>query len=122
MLIYCCPDLMFASKIRSTAESLDIPARPARNVEMLRKRLDRVEDGGLNDPVQGVIIDLGLGSAALEMICLAKSHTPAMPVVAYGSHVLVDQLEQARLAGADFVMSNGQFAATLPAVLERLAK
>ncbi len=120
MIVYCCPDLVFGSKIHSAAQALGIACRPARDAVALRNRLQQIDDGKLNEPVTGVIVDLGLGPAALEMIAQARQHHPAMPIVAYGSHLLTDLLARAREQGADFVMSNGQFAANLPDVLQRL--
>ena len=110
---------MFATKIRATAEALGVPSRPARDAEALQKRLDRVDDGKLNEPVTAVIVDLGLGDTGLTLIEKTKAHDPAIPVVAYGSHMATDTLRQARAKGADFVMANSQFAGTLPAILER---
>ncbi|MEX0777459.1 MAG: hypothetical protein WD042_17275 [Phycisphaeraceae bacterium] len=120
MIIYCCPDLLFASKITATANALGASHRPARNAEMLRNRLNKVDDGKLNEAVTGVVVDLGLGDDALDLVRLVKEHDAALPVVVYGSHVAADRLAQARAAGADFVMANSQFAANLPAILERL--
>lgn len=118
MIVYGCPDLMFASKIKATADAEGLPSRPVRNADMLQRRLDQVDDGKLNEPVSLVIIDLGLEDAGLAMIRQAKAHDPALPVVAYGSHVLVEQLEAAKTAGADQVMTNGGFTAQLPEVLQ----
>jgi len=120
MIIYCCTDLIFASKVKSAAQGLGISARPARDAGMLRKRLDRVDDGLGCAAVTGVIIDLGLEAVAWELLGLVKAHDPALPVVVFGSHVEVERLAEARQKGADFVLTNGQFAATLPEVLRRL--
>lgn len=121
MIVYCCADLLFATKVRSTAESLGIPTRPARDGHALASRLDQVDDGKLNEPVTGVMVDMDLGDAALALIAQVKAHTSAPPVVAFGSHVAVEMLQAARDAGADFVLPRGQFTANLPALLERLA-
>lgn len=119
MFVYCCADLLFATKIRSTAEAMSLPCRPARDVEALLKRLQQVDDGKLNEPVTGVVIDMDLGETALALIETAKAHDPALPVVAFGAHVAVELLEMARQRGADFVMPRGMFTSTLPAVLMR---
>lgn len=119
MIVYCCSDLIFATKIRSTAESLGVPSRPARDVQALERRLDRVDDGKLNDPVTAVMVDMDLGETALQLIAAAKAHATRPPVIAFGSHVATELLQSARERGADFVMPRGQFTATLPALLER---
>lgn len=119
MIIYCCADLIFSTKVRSTADSLNIKTRPARDAETLRKRLDRVDDGKGNDAVVAVLIDLDLGEAALELITQTKQHAANPPVVAFGSHVATDILRGAHDRGAEFVMSRGQFTAHLPTILQR---
>ncbi len=121
MIVYCCPDLLFATKIRSTAEALGLTSRPARDAQTLQNRLNRVDDGKGNGAVSGVVVDLDLGELGLAMVEQAKRHDPGLLVVAYGSHVAVDALQAARKRGADFVMPRGALAANLPAMLERLA-
>lgn len=122
MIVYCCTDLIFATKIRSTADSLEIISRPARDPAALQNRLDCVDDGKPNDPVTGVIVDLDLGDTALELIRQAKHQagdTPP-PIVAFGSHVMTALLQDAETAGADFVLPRSSFTANLPSILERL--
>ena len=121
MFVYCCADLLFGTKVRSTAEALSLPCRPARDVEALNKRLQQVDDGKLNEPVTGVVVDMDLGETALELIAASKAHDAAMPVVAFGSHVATALLNAAREAGADFVMPRSMFTNTLPDVLMRVS-
>jgi len=120
MIVYCCQDLLFATKIRSTAESMGIPTRPARHAESLDHRLHQVDDGKLNDPVTAVIIDLEMGQLGLTLLAQTKAHNPDIPVVVFGSHVKVDDLQVAHDRGADFVMPRSRFSASLPSILERL--
>ena len=122
MIIYCCHDLIFATKIHSTAQSLGLVCRPARTAEALRNRLDRVDDGKPNDPVSGVVIDLTIGDAALDLIELAKGHAAGPKVVAFAPHVEVQLLEAAEQRGADSVMPRGAFSAQLPDLLCALTK
>jgi hypothetical protein len=119
MIVYACQDLIFATKIRSTAEALGVPSRPARDAEALRKRLERVDDGKLNEPVTGVMIDLDLGETGLALLRQVKARDATIPVVAFGSHVATEILQAARADGADFVMPRSAFTASLPALLER---
>ncbi len=121
MLVYCCEDLIFATKIRSTAEAVGAAARPARDVQALQNRLTCVDDGKLNEPVTGVVIDLAMGQTALELLKAVKDHDAQVPVTAFGSHVDVEILQAAHAQGADFVMPRSQFHATLPTILERLS-
>src|SRR5689334_12458092 len=120
MIVYCCPDLIFATKIRSTAEALGVGSRPARDETALQNRLDRVDDGKLNEPVTGVLIDLEMGETALTLIDQVKRHDPPAPVVAFGAHVATAILNSAKERGADFVMPRSMFSATLPDILQRL--
>ena len=121
MIVYCCADLIFATKIRSTCESLGLASRPARDPAMLQSRLDQVEDGRPNGPVSAVLIDLDLGDAAVPLIEQCKRAAPPPTVVAWGPHVLVDLLKAARSAGADQVLPRGAFTTRLPELLGQLA-
>jgi len=120
MIVYCSNDLIFATKIGSTAEAIGVAARPARDEQKLVARLRQVDDGRLNQPVTGVVIDLAQGDQAIALLRQVKEHDTNIPVIAFGSHVEVALLESARSNGADFVMPRSQFTAQLPALLERL--
>jgi len=119
MIVYCCQDLIFATKIRATADAAGVPSRPTRNTKALRNRLDQIDDGKPNDPVTGVVIDLEMGEQSLELIELTKSHDPNIPVIAFGSHVATQTLQAAHDRGADFVMPRSQFTENLPSILDR---
>lgn len=118
MIVYCCSDLLFSTRIRATAESMGIASRPGRDAAALTARLDQVDDGRCNDPVTGVLIDLDVPEA-LELISHAKAHATNVPVVAFGSHVMTDLLQNARTRGADFVMARSMFTNSLMDILER---
>lgn len=122
MIVYCCHDLLFATKIRSTAEAIGVPNRPARDAQALEKRLDQIEDGKLNEPVTAVIIDLEMGSSSLALLAQTKTHNAHIPVITFGSHVATDVLQAAHDAGADIVIARSQFTASLPAILERYGR
>lgn len=119
MIVYCCHDLMFATRISATAESMAIPTRPGRSAAALQARLDQADDGRLNEPVTGVIVDLDTPDA-IDLITQVKTHDKAMPVVAFGSHVMTELLQNARQAGADFVMPRSMFTSSLKDILTRL--
>jgi CheY-like chemotaxis protein len=119
MIVYCSQDLIFTTKISGTADALKIPARPARDATMMANRLNRVDDGRVNEPVTGVLIDLEMGEDGLQLLDQVKKHDTKIPVVAYGAHVEVDVLQAAKERGADFVMPRGMFSAQLPQILER---
>lgn len=122
MIVYCCADLIFATRIGHAAKDVGVPARPARDTAMLDLRLQEIDDGKPNGPVQAVLIDLDLGPAAMEMLEQVRSFNPGIPVVCFGAHVATELLEQAREHGADKVMPRGQFVAELPELLAHYAK
>lgn len=121
MIVYCCADLIFATKIKGTCDALGVVSRPARDAAMLQKRLDRVEDGKPNNAVAAVLVDLDLGDTALPLIEQCKSHENPPTVLAWGPHVLVDMLKKAQQAGADEVLTRGNFTANLPAIVQQCA-
>lgn len=118
MIVYSCADLIFATKVRSTCDALGAVSRPARNPEMLQKRLDRVEDGKPNDAVSLVLIDLDIGEPALALIQTARAHRADLPIIAWGPHVAVGLLQRAGEAGASQVMARGAFTAQLPKIID----
>ena len=117
MILYLAADLLWATRIRSTADSIGVPARPARTLDMLTARL-------ADSPVRGVVIDLE-GDHALPLIAHlrrpdASPAEKAVRIVAWGPHVEVQKLRDAKAAGADAVMARGAFARHLPAILKEL--
>lgn len=118
MILYCAADLLWASKIKATADALSVPCRPARNVEMLDARL-------VDSPVRAVIVDLEAehALAVLERLAAVRAgegSTKQIRVVAFGPHVATDALEAARRAGADSVLTRGALNAKLETLLVSL--
>ncbi|WP_428389987.1 hypothetical protein [Mucisphaera sp.] len=120
MIVYACADLIFATKIRGTADALGIVSRPTRDIDKLRARLERVDDGKPNDAVTALLIDLDLGEDAIDLIRFAVAHPARPAILAFGAHVAVDLLNQAAEAGASPVMARGAFTAQLPMILQQL--
>lgn len=119
MILYCAADLLWATKIKSTADALAIPCRPIRNLDMLTARLADTPPPG----VKAVLIDLEARPAAMDIITHLRAPnapTPHIPIVAFGPHVLTAEFQAARAAGVDTVMARGALHRTLPAVLQRL--
>jgi hypothetical protein len=118
MILYCAADLIWASKIKATADALGLSARPVRTLDMLEARL-------VDTPARGLLVDLE-SEAALTLIerlrgPAARPGDRAVRIVAFGPHVAVDRLRAAKVAGADSVMSRGAINAHLPGVLQSLA-
>lgn len=122
MIVYCCTDLIFATKIHSTADAVGVVCRPARDEAALKARLDCVDDGKAHDAVDAVIVDLTMGEAGLKLIELAKGHEAGPEVVAYAPHVEVRMLQAAEELGANQVMPRGAFASQLPQLLRALSR
>jgi hypothetical protein len=119
MVCFCAADLLWATRIKSTADALGIPCRPTRNVEMLEARL-------VDSPVRSLIVDLESADAGMPLIRrlrdqAADERARAIRIVAFGPHVAVERFQEAKRAGADAVMARGAFNARLPEILKQLA-
>jgi DNA-binding NarL/FixJ family response regulator len=109
-------DLIFATKITSTASALGVAVKTVRSIEKLRERLNTLEH-------ETVLIDLNSeGVDVLEAIRAAKAAAHRPRVIAYASHVQADLIAQARQAGADEVMARSAFVQKLPALLQQERK
>lgn len=142
MILYLAADLLWASKIKATADALGLPCRPVRNMEMLEARL-------ADSPVRALIVDLDVAETALAMIrrikgighrasgigedsipdssaspdvqCLMPDASALIRVLAFGPHIEKDTLQAARDAGADDVLTRGAFDHHMDQVLMKLA-
>jgi CheY-like chemotaxis protein len=105
-------DLMFGSRITSTARSLGLTIKSARSVDVL-------ESLAKQDAPSCVILDLANPTLQLSALLTRLRETcPAMPrVVAYGSHVDAAELKAARDAGCDLVLPRSAFVELLPTKL-----
>lgn len=118
MILYLAADLIWASKIKATANALGLQARPVRTLGMLEARLADA------DPV-ALRLDLDAPDPALAM--LARVRDPARPtsrrlkVLAWGPHVATDLLQKARDLGGDEVLTRGAFDHAMDDILPRLA-
>ncbi len=107
-------DLMFASKIRATAEHLGIDVRFARNADAAVE-IVRAEEPSL------IIVDLH--SQRCDPFALAETlhadealHTA--PLVGFFSHVQTDLMRRAERAGFDQVLPRSAFTKNLPKILQ----
>lgn len=116
MILYCAADLLWASKIKGTADALGLPCRPVRNLDMLGARLG-------DSAVRTLIVDLE-SEHGLDLIRHLRGGSgagAAVRILAFGPHVMVETLQQAKALGADTVMARGGFSARLPQILQELA-
>lgn len=132
MILYLAADLLWASKIKATADALGLPCRPVRNLDMLEARL-------ADSPVRALIVDLDVAEMALAMIARVKGRgighqasgisikqdpaAASLPirVLAFGPHIEKNTLQAARDAGADDVLTRGAFDHHMDGVLTKLA-
>ena len=105
-------DLIFSTKISSTARSLGAEVCIVGTVDQLAARLASHSD-------DLVLIDLdapGLNLSRAIDICRQAAHRPR--TVAFGSHVRSDLFAAARAAGADEIMARSAFVSKLPVILK----
>lgn len=114
MIIVAVDDLMFASRIASTAKALGVEIAFARSpeaiVEAVRTRAPRL-----------VIFDLNsVKVRPLEAVAALKADATlaAVPTVGFVSHVQTELITAARAAGVDQVMARSAFVTQLPQLLQ----
>jgi DNA-binding NarL/FixJ family response regulator len=97
-------DLIFFSRVSSTARAYDCSVKQARTMDVLLSLAKA-------DPPGGVILDLQNESLNLSLLMarLAADFPTKPRVIAYGSHVEAAVLRNARAAGCDLVMPRSQF-------------
>lgn len=142
MLLYC-TDLIFRTKILSTAKAVGTTVTSALSVSSLREKLEgsvsesaspatetqgsardeRSAGGGTGRAAHDdsrvatlLIVDLD-AEDALEAIALAAGASPRPRIVAFVSHVRAELASEARRAGADEVMARSAFVTRLPALV-----
>ena len=116
-VLYLASDLIWGTKIKSTADSLGVPCRPVRNAEMLAARL-------ADSDVAALLLDLEAADAAWTLLDLLAGHGPdaaSIATIAWGPHVATEQLTEAKRRGVGVVMTRGAFHANLPKLLVELS-
>jgi len=104
-------DLIFETKIRSTAQSLGVALSTVRNMASLTAELDRAR-------ASLVIVDLNAsGADPIVVVAAAKAHAARPRVIAFVSHVDADLALRAQAAGADEVLPRSRFTVELPRIL-----
>lgn len=104
--------MIFASKIRGTAEALGIPVRV---ITAPGRLLEAVAELG---PAL-VVIDLDSRGLDIDTaVAAVRNGAPEAEVLAYVSHVRTDAIESARQAGAQ-VLARSAFTRMLPDILKR---
>ncbi len=102
-------DLIFETKIRSTAQALGIEITVVRSLSDIDSTLSRVNP---------CLLIVDLNTAGADAVSAGNAHVPRPFVVAYVSHVDQALAKQAAEAGADQVMPRSRFTAELPQLLQ----
>ena len=102
--LFVCDDLIFVSRVTTTARAKGLTVTPVRSAEQAVR-------AARESPPACVIVDLHTAGADLPgLLAGLRGACPAMPrVVAYGSHVNKDLLQAARDAGCDVVLPRSKF-------------
>ncbi len=111
MIVAFLDDLIFATKLSSTASVVGATVTIARTLAALGEQLDGGE-------VRLVLVDLSAGGGdPLEAIALTRASSPEVQIVAFGPHVEGDLMNAARQRGADTVLARSAFVRKLPDLL-----
>lgn len=108
-------DLMFTSKVTGTAAALGLRVEVVGTIESLQSRAAATRP-------RAVFIDLSCADFDPREVINQLADIPRPCVIAFGSHVDVDRLEAARLAGCDDVMPRSKFSSALPEILRQTFK
>ena len=115
MILAVLDDLLFSSKIRTTARQLGVTIAFARSsasaLADMRKSPPSLVIFDLNNPRTDPLGTVGVMKADPA---LAK-----IPTMGFVSHVQTDLIEAARQAGVGEVLARSAFAQNLPSILER---
>lgn len=108
-------DLMFTSKVTGTAAALGLRVEVVGAIDSLQSRAEATRP-------RAVFIDLGCVDFDPREVIIRLASSPRPQVIAFGSHVDVDRLEAARLAGCNEVMPRSRFSENLPDLLREIFK
>jgi len=115
MILAVLDDLMFTSKIKTTAAQLGVP------VTFARSSAAALAEMKANRPSL-VILDLNnprIDALATVAAMKADASLEAIPTVGFASHVQADVIEAARSGGVSDVVARSGFVQRLPEILAR---
>jgi len=115
MILAVLDDLMFTSKIRTTAAQLGVTVAFARSAESalaeMRKAAPALVILDLNNPRTQPLAIVGAMKADAVLA--------AIPTLGYASHIQTDVIEAARAAGVQDVLARSAFTQQLAVILQR---
>jgi len=109
--VMLCDDLLFTSKVTTTARALGLTVVPAKTPDAAIANAKAIH---------AVTVFIELHTPGLELAPFLESLRAIEPmprVIAFGSHVDTASLKAARAAGCDLVMPRSKFVASLEAEL-----
>ncbi len=109
-IIILCSDMLFLSKITGVAKLLDFSFCTALSS---KKAVESLSD----ELRQLLLIDLNTPALDFEKLAAAHLQHSHFVSVAFGPHVDVELLEQAKIAGCTQVLPRSQFSASLSQIL-----
>ena len=115
MILAVLDDLMFTSKIRTTANQLGVAVAFARSADSALTEMRK-------SPPALVILDLNnprTQPLAIVGAMKADAALASIPTVGYASHVQTDVIEAARAAGVQEVLARSAFTQHLASILQR---
>lgn len=118
MIVLIMDDLFFLTKIQTTLHHLGLTSKTLTTQAQLLNAWQSAT------APTGVVVDLTLRAAnAVDLIRALRSTSESgksIPILAFGSHVEVEQRRQALAAGADHVVTKSELSKHLPELLQRL--
>jgi len=110
-VVFLSGDLLFASRVQGAAEAAGCTFQ-------LAGQLPEAEPGGA-DEVGWIILDLATRAGIVKEVATeAPQRFPAARLIAYGPHVQVGRLKDARQVGVSEVLTRGQFSSQLPRLFD----
>jgi hypothetical protein len=116
MIAVLAHDMLFAMRVSATCRERNVVSVFGGTVELIEGKC------GDASQIRMWMVDLGHSTGSLEqLIQEIRKKSPLAQTVAFGSHVLVARLSEARAVGFDQVMTRGQFDQALVGLVERVA-
>jgi DNA-binding NarL/FixJ family response regulator len=113
-VVFLTSDLMFSSQVLGAASALGLAVQLVARPDIT---------GKLSDDCRLVLIDLTLTDLVLpEVAATIRAVAPHAQIVAFGPHVDERALAAAEAAGADLVLSRGQFHKQYAALLREISE
>jgi hypothetical protein len=115
MIAVLAHDMLFAMRVSATCRERNVVSVFGGTVELIEGKC------GDASAIRMWMVDLGHTTGPLDLLLQEiQSKSPRAQTVAFGSHVLVERLSEARSAGFDQVMTRGQFDQALVGLVERV--